>query len=98
MLFAGASAYKSSLQDVNRDGRLDLVLHFRIAETNLRAVYSDLLLADASDGALDTTREQTTLLLSGSTTDGKLWEGLDVATLLMSGKNLEELLLALGLT
>lgn len=97
VLFAGAGVKSYEFQDVNRDGRLDLVLHFRIDDTNLREVYSQLLLADADDGMLDTTREQTTLLLTGSTTDGKLWEGLDSATLFESGQTLKDLLIALGL-
>ncbi len=97
VLFAGASAFNWSLQDVNRDGKLDLVLQFRIDDTNLREMYQELLLVDAADGTLDTTRQQTSLLLSGSTTDGGLWEGLDAATLFESGKDLDDLLTALGL-
>jgi hypothetical protein len=97
VLFAGASAYKWSFQDVNHDGRLDLVLQFRIADTNLLALYQQLLLADAADGTLDATRQQTALLLTGSTTAGTLWEGLDSATLFMTGKQLDYLLIALGL-
>ncbi len=95
--FAGAAAIQSSLEDVNHDGTLDLVVQFRIDDTNLRDVYRQLLLADAADGTLSTTREQTTLLLSGGTTGGGLWEGLDAATLFESGKVLADLLTALGL-
>jgi hypothetical protein len=97
VLFAGAGVKSYEFQDVNRDGRLDLVLHFRSDDTNLREVYSQLLLADADDGTLDSTKQQTTLLLTGSTTDGKLWEGLDSATLFESGQTLKDLLIALGL-
>jgi hypothetical protein len=98
VIFAGAGVRTYGLQDVNRDGRLDLVLHFRIDDTNLREVYSQLLLDDYwADGILDSTRQQTNLLLSGSTTDGKLWEGFDSASLFMTGQELDELLVALGL-
>jgi hypothetical protein len=97
VLFAGATAFKTSLQDVNQDGRLDLVLQFRLSDTDLLQRYQDLLLADAADGTLNTTRQQTTLLLTGSTTSGTLWEGLDAATLFETGKNLDNLLTALGL-
>jgi hypothetical protein len=73
------------------------VLHFKIADTNLREVYSRLLLGDAADGTLDTTRQQTTLMLSGGTTDGGLGEGLDAAMLFLTGKDLDDLLISLGL-
>src|SRR5262249_17883679 len=97
VLFAGASAYKWSLQDVNRDGKLDLVLQFRIDSTDLRERYGALLLADASDGKLDSTRQQAKLLLTGSPQDGLSGEGLDAATLFESGKDLRELLAALNI-
>jgi hypothetical protein len=35
--FAGATVYKSALQDVNGDGKLDLMLQFRTQDTKLRA-------------------------------------------------------------
>jgi hypothetical protein len=96
--FAGAGVKSYGFEDVNRDGRLDLVLHYRIEDTNLRNVYAQLLLDDYyADGTLDSTKQQTTLLLSGRTTDGKLWEGLDSATLFESGQTLKDLLAALGL-
>lgn len=95
--FAGGAAILSSLEDVNHDGRLDLVLHFRIAYTNLREMYAQLLFTDAADGTLDMTRQKTTLLLSGGTTNGGLWEGLDAATLFMTGQELDSLLNALAL-
>jgi hypothetical protein len=92
--FAGAAAVHSNLEDINRDDRLDLVLHFRITDTNLPDLYKQLLLADASDGTLDTTRNQAMLRLTGATMDGGLWEGLDAATLFMSGNQLDDLLIA----
>jgi hypothetical protein len=36
-------------------------------------------------------------LLSGGTTDGGLWEGLDAATLFLSGRDLNDLVVLLGL-
>src|SRR5262249_55983039 len=57
VLFAGAAAIQSSRDDVDHDGDLDLVLHFRIQDTNLRDVYRQLLLDDFADGTLDSTRQ-----------------------------------------
>jgi len=94
---AGASVSKFTIEDVNRDGRLDLKLHFRIDATNLQEVYAQLLLADAADGTLDSTRKSTSLLLTGRTTDGRLWEGSAAVTLFMTGNELDDLLVALGL-
>jgi ELWxxDGT repeat protein len=95
--FAGASASRWSLQDVNHDGRLDLVLQFGIESTSLRQSYVELLQADASDGTLGTTRQEATFLLTGSTQAGQLFEGLDTATLFLSGKELRGLLVSLGI-
>src|SRR5262249_7873141 len=95
--FAGAPASRWSLQDVNHDGRLDLVLQFGIESSSLRQTYAELLQADASDGTLGTTRQQATFLLTGSTQAGQLFEGLDTATLFESGKELRGLLASLGI-
>src|SRR5262245_39690519 len=96
--FIGALAVKSDLVDVNKDGQLDLVLHFNIADTNLVALYQQQLLADyQADGTVDSTKQQTTLLLSGLTTSGLFWGGLDSVKLFESGQALTDLLVALGL-
>jgi ELWxxDGT repeat protein len=95
--FIGAQVVQSSLEDVNKDGKLDLVLHLNVADTNLVALYRQLLLADDADGTLDSTRQQASLLLSGLTTSGLIWGGLDSVTLFESGQALTDLLASLGL-
>ncbi|MFO0842984.1 MAG: Ig-like domain-containing protein [Gemmataceae bacterium] len=91
--FAGASAYRTALEDVNRDGRLDLVLHFRIQDTNLRQVYAQLLADDKdADGVLDSTRQEATVTLTGQAAGDVLFEGTDRMSLFLSGKALRQLL------
>ena len=43
VVFAGAHVHQSALEDVDGDGDLDRVLHFRTQDTNLRALYEQLL-------------------------------------------------------
>ena len=91
--FAGAHAVQSALQDVNRDGRLDLVLNFKTQQTNLRALYSQLLADDINgDGVLDSSHQTASVALSGETVDHVLIEGFDNLDLFLAGKALRTLL------
>jgi hypothetical protein len=91
--FAGASVAKSALSDVDGDGRLDLLLHFRTQETQLRAIYEQLLIDDLDeDGVLDSTRQSANVSLSGETIDEILIDGSDELTMFLSGRELRALL------
>jgi hypothetical protein len=91
--FAGATAVHSAWEDVNGDGRLDLVLHFRTQDTDLRALYERLIADDINeDGVLDSNRQEATISLTGTTTDNEQFEGTDTIDLFLSGKALRELL------
>jgi hypothetical protein len=93
VVFAGASASNFAWQDVNGDGRLDLVLNFRTQETNLRALYEQLLVDDLNaDGVLDSNHQTASVSLSGETVDNVMIEGFDELDLFLSGKSLRELL------
>ena len=46
VVFAGANAVHSALEDVDGDGDLDMILHFRVQETNLADIYAQLLADD----------------------------------------------------
>jgi hypothetical protein len=97
ILFAGAHAVQSSFQDVNGDGRLDLVLQFRTQDTTLRTLYQQLLADDVNgDGILDSTHQTATVSLSGQTLDHTLIQGFDQMDLFLSGKALREMLAALA--
>jgi uncharacterized delta-60 repeat protein len=97
VLFAGASTVAWSLEDVNGDGRLDMVLQFRTQDTNLQAIYEQLLADDINeDGILDSNQQTATIALTGSTTDDELFEGSDTLDLFLTGRNLRELLAELA--
>lgn len=91
--FAGATAVQWTLQDVNGDGRLDMVLQFRTQDTNLRAVYEQLLADDINaDGVLDSNHQEATIALTGSTSGDEQFEGSDTLDLFLSGKALRQML------
>jgi uncharacterized delta-60 repeat protein len=93
VIFAGAFASHYALQDVNGDGRLDMLLHFRTQDTNLRAIYEQLLLDDQNgDGVLDSTQQTASVSLTGETVDEVLIQGSDDLTLFLAGKKLRDLL------
>src|SRR5262249_13046482 len=94
--FAGAAAVQNSLEDVDHDGDLDMVLHFRAQQTILRSIYEELLIDDHDgDGIIDSTQQVATVALTGETTDHVLIQGSDQVKLFLSGKSLRQLLLAL---
>ncbi len=101
VLFAGAHAIHSAFQDVNGDGIPDLVLQFRTQDTNLLTAYQNLLAAadaiggNSVVGALDTgvsTHQSTSVLLTGNTLLGGLFDGGDMADLFLAGDPLRQLL------
>ncbi len=93
VVFAGAYAIQNSLEDVDGDGDLDMVLHFWTEDTNLREVY-DLLLAEDldADGIIDSTRQVAEVSLEGETLDDIIFQGIDEVDLLLRGKVLRDLL------
>jgi hypothetical protein len=91
--FGFAQAYSYERKDMDNDGDLDLVLYFRTQDTNLRALYEQLLAEDMDgDGILDSTRQTATVSLIGETLDGELFQGDDDVSLFLSGKSLRQLL------
>lgn len=64
--FAGAAAKKAVFQDVDRDGDLDLVLHFRLEDTDLREMYRDLIEEDERRCGARDRRRAATVTLTGT--------------------------------
>jgi hypothetical protein len=93
ILFAGASSVHSALEDVDGDGDLDMVLHFRVEETDLAEVYALLLAEDTNgDGVLDSNGQTTEVSLTGQTVEDEYFAGFDEVDLFLSGRNLRDLL------
>ena len=92
-MFAGARAVHHALEDVDGDGDLDVLLHFRTQDTMLAEIYAQLLADDINeDGILDSNRQGTAVSLTGETISGEFFEGFDDVDLFLSGENLRELL------
>ncbi len=93
VVFAYALPVSSLLKDVDGDGRLDLVLTYNVQDTNLGAIYDQLLLDDLNgDGVLDSSRQEASVSVVGTTADGTDFIGSDTVNLFLSGKSLRDLL------
>ena len=92
--FAGAVVDHSSLEDVDGDGDLDLVLHFRVQEMeDLEADYLEALEADLADnGVVDDNHQSVDVTLSGMTVEGQQIEGVDTIDAFFAGKAYREAL------
>jgi hypothetical protein len=96
ILFAGASVDRSQLKDVDNDGDLDLVLKFRLRDTNLVDVYAQSLSENGSQPHKRNNRAKVELELTGQTNDGMEIRGSDTASVFMSGKALRKLFESIG--
>jgi hypothetical protein len=92
VVFAGAMAVHSALEDVDHDGDLDMILHFRVQDTNLSALYAQLLLADLEDDVLDNNQQEASIELSGKTVDDVFFADSDAIDLFLAGRQLRDLL------
>ncbi len=93
VVFAGAHAVHSALEDTDGDGDLDLILHFEIQETNLADVYAQLLADDIDENdILDSNHQTATISLTGETATDEYFEAFDDLDLFLSGKNLRDFL------
>ncbi len=93
---AGASVDHYAFEDVDGDGDLDLIMHFRLQDTALLQEYHDIVMADLEDdGILDGNRKEYDLTLTGLTTDGLSFEGTETVDIFLAGKALNELLASL---
>jgi hypothetical protein len=91
--FAGASAFQWALDDVDNDGDLDLMLHFRIEDTILDSIFAQLVADDLDgDGVLDSKNQEAEVSLMASLFDGSLVEGSDSLDLTLRGLALRKLL------
>ena len=91
--FAGATVDKWLYEDVDSD--IDLVLHFRQADTNLVEEDVDLVNEDLLDDTLDSSYYLCVAEITDVTVSSRKTLGSDVDNLLMSGRDLKELLASL---
>lgn len=87
VFWAGAGVYRSQLKDIDKDGDKDLVLKFRLADTDLIDRYRTAMAADSSSS-----RKSFDIELTGRTSTGIDISGVTTLDLFMAGKSLRDLL------
>ncbi|GAA5506892.1 right-handed parallel beta-helix repeat-containing protein [Novipirellula caenicola] len=87
VVWASASASGFQLRDVDGDGDLDLIVDFKLRETDLVDRYRDALILDDSDNQVSVD-----VPVSGMTDDGLRVMGSGSVDLVMTGKALRDLL------
>lgn len=93
IIFAGAAVDHFAMEDVDGDGDLDLLMHFRVGETNLAGVYAAMLADDVdADGVLDSTNQVAEVSLTGETVNQDQIAGSDEIDLFLRGRALREVL------
>ena len=92
--FAGAGVYLSRLRDVDGDGDLDLVMKFRVRDTNLLQTFTQIVNDNPAQHWWDYffRLEAVELELTGSTYSGSEFSGTETANLFMSGRALWDVL------
>lgn len=92
LVFAGAAADHWSLEDVDYDGDLDLIAHYRIGETDLIERYKNALRVESSLESGGENHQRVEVELTGRTSDGQAFLGAESVDLLMAGKKFRDLL------
>lgn len=90
VFWAGAGVYRSQYRDIDKDGDRDLILKFRLSDTDLLDRYRSALQADST-----TTRQPFNIELTGRTASGSDLFGTTEIDLFMTGKKLRDFLDAL---
>lgn len=87
LVWAGSTAQRSALEDIDGDGDTDLVLEFKLSGLDLVERYRQALAADDSNH-----QQRVEVPLTGSMVDGKRILSSATVDLVMTGKSLRELL------
>ena len=84
---------QSALEDVDGDGDLDMVLHFRVQDTKLADIYAELLADDpGADGIPNSSHRTASVSLTGRTATDEYFAGFDEVDLFLSGRDLRAFL------
>ena len=94
---AGAGVSQPSFSDTNSDGYLDLVLQFRLQDTDLLEMYRNQFVEidQVQDGKLDagiSDHQKLTASLTGETTAGLGFQGFAEVEVFLAGKAWRDLL------
>jgi hypothetical protein len=98
---AAIDVFNHTFVDMDRDGRVDLNIHFQMSEalkTALTDLYADLLQADFETDAEYSRKQEQLIALDGAFGEfGQEFHGSASSTLFLAGNALETLLAALGI-